>query len=1300
MASEKTGTAQCAGGNIVAGAGNHIENPCERNGCIIEAENQVLGERIPVVGVPFQLNYRSNRTLGRAANYNLNIPLQEISKRNEESRDNNNWCGSQKELKRIELEVSIGGQKIRKVFSDNLDNAAGPLNTPNYTYEWDGKDVYGRSLYGKGRHQATVRIGYVYEGEYEVPAEVIQSFGELQKGEWQQSFCSGIAARQEVIGWTDPYTINIGSWFPSNAGLGYWTLDIHHAYDPNDEVLYRGDGGQRRVSPLKQNGKLYIASEDGGVIYEFSNKGRHLRTLDSLMGNTIYTFSYLNGYLVEMTDIDGDTTTIERDTNNNPVAIIAPYGQHTELALDTNGYLASVKNPAGETHQMVYTADGLLIQFTNPRSQVANYQYDIKGFFQEDTDPAGGGWKLARTENPEVNGYVVTMTSKEDRKSIFNVAQLEDGTVQRVNTAADGTQTRVTQKTEDDNKLTTTERADGTKITLQEGPDWRFGMQSPLPARLTVTTPKGLVATITTARKPFNEDNPDILDGFIEQITVNGHTSESVYDVSNKTITVTSATNRQSISYLDDKGRVVREHIPALADVHYSYDNRGRLIETRVGEGTDARTTKISYDENGYISLINDALNREISFVYDAVGRVTTQILSDGREIYYSYDANDNVTAITPPNRPAHRFDYTEVDLQTQYTPPVLTEVPEPQTRYEYNLDKQLTKIVRPDGLEMEWVYDFLHPSMGDKSPTESPTGRLNLLRLPNEEEQKYFYDNQGNLRLIFAPNGSTLTYTYDGSLPLSETWGRSHVMGKVANTYDNDFRITSTSVNDRHTVNYQYDADDLLTDAGFLKLAYHPQNGLLTTTQLGELTTDRTHNLFGEIATETANYGEDTLYNVQYRYDKLGRITQKIETIEGDEVTYNYGYDETGRLVEVETDGIITEQYSYDSNGNRLSADTATGFVEGSYDEQDRFTQYGDTIYEYTTNGELRSKNTGDVVIKYEYDVFGNLRTVELPDKKIEYLIDARNRRIGKQIDGEFRQGFLYQGSLNPIAELDTTGNVVTRFVYGSKANVPDYMIKEDRIYRILSNHLGSPRLVVDIHDGTVVQRMDYDVFGNVIQDTNPGFQPFGFAGGLYDADTGLVRFGARDYDPETGRWTAKDPILFDGGDSNLYEYVVNDPINFFDLNGRWIINAIAGAITGTVNAYYEYKSGGNNINIALAFAEGFVSGSVSSFVGGKLLLGASTNVMRLLAGANAGAAGYLTGLAVGNLGRLLIGCDTKPIDKSDAHISMIVGGINPGSRLIKSDGGPTVKSSVTENIINSITTSQVSSGVNNLSP
>jgi len=110
---------------------------------------------------------------------------------------------------------------------------------------------------------------------------------------------------------------------------------------------------------------------------------------------------------------------------------------------------------------------------------------------------------------------------------------------------------------------------------------------------------------------------------------------------------------------------------------------------------------------------------------------------------------------------------------------------------------------------------------------------------------------------------------------------------------------------------------------------------------------------------------------------------------------------------------------------------------------------------------------------------------------------------------------------------------------------------VKNGSTYHIISDHLGSPRFIVDIQTGAVVQRMEFDAFGNVALDTNPGFQPFGFAGGLYDSDTKLVRFGARDYDAEIGRWTSKDPILFNGGDTNLFGYVLGDPVNLVDPTG-----------------------------------------------------------------------------------------------------------------------------------------------------
>lgn len=111
--------------------------------------------------------------------------------------------------------------------------------------------------------------------------------------------------------------------------------------------------------------------------------------------------------------------------------------------------------------------------------------------------------------------------------------------------------------------------------------------------------------------------------------------------------------------------------------------------------------------------------------------------------------------------------------------------------------------------------------------------------------------------------------------------------------------------------------------------------------------------------------------------------------------------------------------------------------------------------------------------------------------------------------------------------------------------------MRKGNTDYYIVSDIRGSVRMVVKISNGNIIQQLAYDTFGNVLSDTNQGYTPFGYAGGLYEYRTDLVRFGARDYIPETGKWTAEDPIGFLSGDINFYAYVANDPINYIDPSG-----------------------------------------------------------------------------------------------------------------------------------------------------
>jgi len=295
------------------------------------------------------------------------------------------------------------------------------------------------------------------------------------------------------------------------------------------------------------------------------------------------------------------------------------------------------------------------------------------------------------------------------------------------------------------------------------------------------------------------------------------------------------------------------------------------------------------------------------------------------------------------------------------------------------------------------------------------------------------------------------------------------------------------------------------------------------------------------------------------FRASPLGRIVTKTENIGGATATFGHQYDPAGRLVLVTKDGLAVESYSWDANGNRIlgySAHSGVDILPAGpyvYDAQDRLVSTGDATYSYTENGELLSKDEAAGTTWYSYDLIGNLKAVTLADgTAIEYVTDAKNRRVGKKVNGVLTQGFLYSDQLNPVAELDGSGNISARFVYGTRNNVPDYIEKGGVRYRVATDIIGSPRIILDTASLTVSQQIDYDSFGNIVSDTNPGFQPFGFAGGIYDRETNLTRFGSRDYDPITGRWTTKDQVRFDGGDINLYRYVVGDPVNDVDPTGR----------------------------------------------------------------------------------------------------------------------------------------------------
>jgi RHS repeat-associated protein len=1100
-------------------------------GSVIRFDSQSVSDEIPLVGSPFKLVYVSDRVAGGPA-YKTHIPVTTAAYTGDAS------------VTAETIQLQIAGQTISHSYS--------PAPSITYDFTWDGKDNLGNPILGSQTLMVTLDETFVTAPAYPAPRTIRYALGVM---------------KNEPI------------------GLGGWDFSIHHQYDPGRKLLQRGDGSVYSVDNLSLTGGGYrVVGEGGSEVYIFDSNWRHTATLNGLLGTTKYTFNYNgSGNLSSIVDADGNTTSVNY-TSGVISGITAPFGQSTAITVDGNGYLASVTNPHSEAYSMTYSSGGLLGTFEKPSGVTSTMLYDTDGRLVSDSSSAGSSTSISVVDDG--TNRVISGVSAVGRNSVVSVTYPTNysGTVstpsyRRTSTDPNG---NVDLLFSTPSTATTTYQGafgDGSDSSTTD--DIRFGSFLPFVSVADVYL-GGYQKIISRSQSVvLNSTDPFDINTYTVNETVNSKTNSKVYTGSSKTFVTTSPVGRTRTEIIDSKERPTSYQLASLTPVTFGYDSYGRL--NQVAQGV-SRQTDLGYDAtSGFLNAITDPLSHVWGFAYDAAGRVTTETLPDSRTIGFGYDSNGNVTSVTPPAGSTHSMGYNGFDLLGSYVGPIafraetrsmnwlrkatrsfaakirphseklaekVSYFTGPETDYTYNNDRQLTEISRPDSQTVTFAYNSttgMLDSLTEAGGTNTFSYFLGLLQSSTSFDS-VTRDITTSVRLMTADK---LTYSSSGhNSTVNYTYGADHL--KLNEQVVSDGTTSATNYA------FAYDNDTLLTTAGDETITRSSTTGYPTQLAIG--TNAKTlfaySSGYGELSQIQGKYGSTVKYQEDLTRDNTGRISSRTEAYSGTSSSYGYTYDSAGRLTAMTLGGSAHSSYSYDSDSNRTSQTISGTTTAATYDGQDRLTTFGTKTYSYNAAGErtsvVDSGFSPSQTTSYTYDGFGNLKTVTLPSGSvITYTLDANGRRARKKTGSTVNAHYVYGANNELLAVLASNGTISMRFIYGSKPNVPDYMIKSSTKYLIVSNHLGSPVQVINTSNGAISEEIHYDEWGNITSDTSAGFQPFGFAGCLFDSDSKLCHFGSRDYDASVGRWLTKDPILFGGGDSNLYGYVLSDPINWIDPSG-----------------------------------------------------------------------------------------------------------------------------------------------------
>jgi len=1007
---------------------------------------------------------------------------------------------------------------------------------------------------------------------------------------WHYTYSSSGADARIVIK-TDPAGFQTTYTYTTNGMLV-------SATDPNGQV--------KTLTYNTAGSSAQFVEKDGGVWNQTYDPTFNLplTKTDPNGGVTKYTYDS-KGNMLTTTDPNGGVTTYTYDANSNVTSMTDPLNRTTNYTYNTFSEILTMTDPLGNTTTNTYDANGNLLSTTDPLGAVTTYQYDAKGNVTKITNALGK--TTALTYDQYNNNTSITDPTGDKFTFAYDINGNQTSQIDTNGNTTIFTYNNVNQliRVVDPNNGTTTYAYD---------PDGNRTLQTDANGNPTYYTDnyqgkplqvKDALGGITSLS--YSETGCPSCGGGVDKLTAlvdaNGNMTSYQYDLLGRLTqetapAVTGSTNGNTTSYTyDAKGNMTSRTDANGATITYTYDATSRLLTKTYPDGT---ATTFTYDAEGNILTAANP-NNSYTFSYDADGRVTRVTDAKGRTVSYTYDAAGNKTQMTYPDSSTLVYTYDPANR--------LSSVKDGSKTYQFAYDQtgKRSKLTFPNGVSASYIYDLASrlTSLINSSPTGTIIG-----------SSAYTLDQVGNRLTNAGPNSST-AYSYDGVYNLLSSQPGNY--GPEAYSYDLvGNRLTGPALSSTYTFNqgnqivtgnnqqFQYDGNGNLisrvTGSTTFSYSYDYENRLISVATGTNLIAQYQYDPLGRRIQKNIN---GTITN--YVYDGSGIIAEYdgnnqliTRYVQGPGIDEHLGMQRSGGAWYYHTDGLgsvtamtddtgtVVQSYSYDSFGNTNQNSTPTVASQVGYYTINNGTQYsrsssptsmtvGNGTVSQTVNPDgsvtlniSNSPGYADDGFYLRVGTLGNFNGLQVTTSagsgpvSVNIWFDVDN-------NGEF---FVWNGSV-----LTSLGNDVYSLGPSSAQNVLTvdansnfYLIPGGGTYTLAQLKSGA---VAGITGNTKIAIwVGIDTGGGSLSATitslqisasqNSGFtQPFTFTGREYDAESGLYYYRARYYDASIGRFIEKDPIGFAGGDTNLYRYVANNPVNWTDPSGlQWWVAPLRGVL------------------------------------------------------------------------------------------------------------------------------------------